>query len=210
MGRKKNSPYKHSGKLVPLRRRQEIESDAANVGKTPTLDWFRERIDYLRSAEIILYESTKKSEADTANFDLRIAAVRECEVWLDMLERDSSKAQDAIGCQYLVFQSLRLGMLISNCTWRLNENYAVDGLEQSARGAKQAGENRKNSFKITRDELLFRCKQMYKRYGGNQRELADHVANDLPLIGGKPAIGGERVRQLMKEYQIRKADYSTK
>jgi hypothetical protein len=99
---------------------------------------------------------------------------------------------------------LLAGMALQRQATIWQEHMALQAQQQSDRGRQRAEENSKEAFKITRKELLDRCKKAYRMYQCNQAELREHVSNGLGN-----AIGAERVKQLMRVHRITKADYAT-
>jgi hypothetical protein len=199
MARKKRSPYAHSGKLFKLQTVEQIESQAENVGNIPTLDWFKETISLLYAAEQVLFEDNPGS--DPAIYEQRVAAIRECEAFMKLVEKQSKLPQDAIGSQFLTYNAMQLAWKISLCRYRLLEQSAVDGMDQYNRAMELAESNTGSGFNPSRADLLAMLREAVKRYPGlNQKELCVRIANDKP-------VGGETIRKLLQSYKIRASEY---
>lgn len=210
MTRKEKSPYRHDGKVIPLRPAAMIEREAEQAANSPkpvkaTIEYWRDVINYIKAAELELL----KDRADRQAYLDRVAPLAECHAWLTLFEsywttpegnKQSVSAEDA---ETLVYNAIRIGCLIEQAKFRFLESSVVDGMEQFERGKARAADNKAKAFSITRAELLKHCRTQYRRYQCNQKELASRVSD---AISG--AIGAERVRQLMREHGISKADYA--
>lgn len=93
-------------------------------------------------------------------------------------------------------------LAILRCRVQGIEHAAAAGLNRRKGGQSQADVNRASAFNIGRDELLVMLRKSWRMYRCSRKELAEHVAESLP-------IGPDSVLNRMKKYRIFKADYAT-
>jgi hypothetical protein len=198
---------------MPLRTADDIKTDIAEAlqgfeagrsAERPSLNFWRDMIKQIAQNELELVQSEQDRDAHRD----RTAVLAECLAWLDLFQQ--RYLHDANGnpidvthddATMLAYNAIRVGFLMGQSSLRAPmESLAVEGLAQSERGRERAEVNRKRAFSITRDQLLAKCREKYRKHQCTQKRLAEYVAADLP-------IGRERVRKLMQEYGIKKDDY---
>lgn len=215
MSRKPKHPYRHSGKLVPIRTAEQITAEVkatiaeGNFDAVPTLDRYRHFIALMVQAEIDM------AGDDVKERKRRTAALAEASAWLDLMEtwwkdddgNDTSLSAD--DAKRLAFNAVRVGIALGKAQWRLMEGCAVDALETSMRAAEQAEKNKGTGVKLDRKTLLAEMKKAAVTYASaNQKRLCEIVAKKVSTPDR--TIGGERVRQLLRELKISVSDYKPK
>ncbi len=215
MARKNRGPYEHSGKIIKHRTANQIESEVASSAErlqsglppiTVTLDYYRDAIEWIYAAEVLLFESAGEAERQT--FEDRTSPLKECRAWIELFEKQCSEPLSEDDARALAYNAMSVGMKIAQCNFRLLEASAVVGMDAHNRGKVRSEENAKGAFHISREDLLTALKAAHRKYPNkNQKELCEHVAT---AIGGE--IGGEQLRKkfIQKEYKIAKAEYAAK
>jgi hypothetical protein len=215
MSRKPKHPYRHSGKLAPIRTAEHINADVQaaiegdNFNQVPTLDRYRRFIALMVQAE------NDMAGDDMEELKKRTAALAEASAWLDLMEtwwkddagNDTSLSAD--DAKRLAFNAVRVGMLLGKAQWRLMEGYAVDALDVAENAARQAEKNKGRGYSPDRKTLLAEMKKAAVAYpSANQKRLCEIVAKKVSTPDR--TIGGERLRQLLRDRKISVSDYKPK
>ncbi|MCO8125076.1 hypothetical protein NHH03_25290 [Stieleria sp. TO1_6] len=205
MGRKKRKhPHRHTGKVLPLRTESQVKEEIVVSAQKPNLNKWRDCISAIVQSELEFVED----ESDMRQFKDRTAELAEAMAFLDLIQQRYLHDKNGnpvdvsnVDATFLANNAIRAGYLIGKSAARASmEAHAVEGLEQSERGLRQAKANAAGKSTVTRDELLALCKAAYQRHQCNQRELFEHVAAKLP-------VKKDRVKALMQEHGIKKKDY---
>lgn len=215
MSRKPKHPYRHSGKLLPIRTAEHITAevqekiDSADTPSVPTLDCYK------RFIELMIQAERDMAGDDMAELRKRTAVLAEASAWIQLMEswwqdeNGQDKAITADDAKRLAFNAIRVGIMLGKSQWRLIEGFAVDALELAENAARQAEQNRGKGIQLDRKTLLMEMKKAANMHrSANQRRLCEIVAGKVSTPDRK--IGGERVRQLLKTHEIRASDYKPK
>jgi len=211
MTKNRKNPLRHTGKIIPVRTKADvlnnIQKEVARLENgnppIPSLDYYREEIAMLLARELALVKSEDDRQAYN---DERTTILSEASTWLWQIEKyihdsDGNPIDiSSIDATRIALIGVHVGQLIAVARMRFMEPWVYDAWQQSQRGHDLSKNSAERAYKTDRESLLAKCRSYYRRYKCNQKELVEYIAKGLP-------IGPERVRQLLKEMEIRKADY---